>query len=48
MATAVDFPKRNDYIGKPPTMTDNQCYALPVLPMKRLQRSLELKKGLSK
>lgn len=30
MAHATDFPERNDYIGKPPSMTDNQCYALPV------------------
>ena len=30
MGQAIDFPERNDYIGKPPTMTDNQCYALPV------------------
>jgi hypothetical protein len=30
MAQAVDFPERNDHIGRPPTMTDNQCYGLPV------------------
>jgi hypothetical protein len=30
MGQAIDFPQRNDYIGKPKTMTDNQCYALPV------------------
>lgn len=30
MGKAIDFPERNDYIGKPPDMTDNQCYALPV------------------
>lgn len=30
MGHAVDFPHRNDFIGKPKDMTDNQCYALPV------------------
>lgn len=30
MGKAIDFPERNDYIGKPADMTDNQCYALPV------------------
>lgn len=30
MAKAIDFSERNDYIGKPPSMTDNQCYSLPV------------------
>lgn len=30
MAVATDFPQRNDYIGKPSDMTENQCYALPV------------------
>lgn len=30
MATAIDFPERNDYLGKPPSTTDNQVYALPI------------------
>ncbi len=30
MAQAIDFEERNDYIGKPADITDNQCYALPV------------------
>jgi hypothetical protein len=30
MAVAIDFQERNDYIGKPKDLTDNQCYALPV------------------
>ena len=30
MATAIDFTDRNDFIGKPKEMTDNQVYALPV------------------
>jgi hypothetical protein len=30
MGHAIDFPQRNDFIGKPRTMTDNQCYGLPV------------------
>lgn len=30
MGQAIDFGRRNDYIGKPPDMTDEQCYALPV------------------
>lgn len=30
MAVAIDFSERNDYIGKPGNMTDEQCYALPV------------------
>jgi len=30
MAKAIDFEQRNDFIGKPKDMTDNQCYALPV------------------
>lgn len=30
MGQAVDFAERNDFIGKPRDMTDNQCYALPV------------------
>jgi hypothetical protein len=30
MGQAIDFAERNDYIGKPPSMTDNQCYSLPV------------------
>lgn len=30
MAEPIDFQERNDYIGKPNSMTDNQCVALPV------------------
>lgn len=30
MATAIDFEQRNDWIGKPENMSNNQCYALPV------------------
>jgi|GEM_PF-753148 len=30
MAQAIDFAERNDYIGKPENMSNNQCYALPV------------------
>ncbi|MBC7948667.1 MAG: hypothetical protein H7Y42_12340 [Chitinophagaceae bacterium] len=30
MAQAIDFPERNDYIGKPEDLSENQCYALPV------------------
>jgi hypothetical protein len=30
MATAIDFPQRNDYMGKPETMSNNQVYALPI------------------
>jgi hypothetical protein len=30
---AIDFPERNDFIGKPPDMSDNQCYAIPVCRM---------------
>lgn len=30
MGQAIDFPERNDYIGKPESMSNNQCYALPV------------------
>lgn len=30
MATAIDFPERNDWIGKPEDMSNHQCYALPV------------------
>jgi hypothetical protein len=33
MATAIDFEERNDFIGKPQAMTENQCYALPVCRM---------------
>ena len=33
MAQPIDFPDRNDFIGKPPDMTDDQCLALPVCRM---------------
>lgn len=30
MGQAIDFPDRNDWIGKPHDMSNHQCYALPV------------------
>jgi hypothetical protein len=30
MAKAIDFSERNDYLGKPPDLSDNQCYSLPI------------------
>jgi hypothetical protein len=30
MGRAIDFTERNDFLGKPENMTENQCYALPV------------------
>lgn len=30
MAQHVDFPERNDFIGKPKNLTENQCDALPI------------------
>lgn len=30
MAIAIDFPERNDWIGKPENLSNNQCYALPI------------------
>lgn len=30
MANAIDFPERNDWMGKPEETSNNQVYALPV------------------
>lgn len=33
MAQGIDFPERNDYIGKPDNQSNHQCYALPIARM---------------
>lgn len=33
MSQPIDFPERNDFIGKPHDMTDEQCSSIPVCRM---------------